>query len=333
MTAGGLVVDEQGFPVSGATITILGQGIHAKQVIDWQAPPVTNSYVSNGKTTKLIFSGFGYPPEHKLGQREQVNFTICPVTNHDDGSWSCSFIPKDFTNEIRFLLKKPGYAPTFPVVPVAKVDLKNLVFVINHGFTVTGKITDQQNRPVANARITSFGGINGEQQSAATDENGMFALAGVPDNTAAFKSALATNNNGAVVVWSLAGIGRPQVELAVQADGYAPLTGKMELTNTTSVANFILSPGNILRGQVMDEAGQPVSNAIVRTDYDFLNQIPMQFDWKTNTDGNGRFEWNSAPTEKVCYRFAAEGYNDIHSMPLIADGNDHVITLKRKAEK
>jgi len=131
----------------------------------------------------------------------------------------------------------------------------------------------------------------------------------------------------------LAGNGRSQVELAVQADGYAPLTRKMELTNITTVAIFILSPGNILRGQVVDEAGQPISNAIVRTDYDFLNQIPMQFDWKTNTDVNGRFEWDSAPTEKVCYRFAAEGYNDIHGMPLIADGNDHKITLKRKVEK
>ena len=191
------------------------------------------------------------------------------MTNHEDGTWSCSFIPKDFTNEIRFVLKKPGYAPTFPVVPVAKVDLKNLVFVINRGLTGTGKMTDQLNRPVANARITTFGGNYGEQQSAATDENGMFALAGVPGNTAAFESVLATNQSGAVVVWGLAGNGQPQVELAVQADGYAPLTRKVELTNTTSVANFILSPGNILRGQVVDEVGQPVSNAIVRTDYRF----------------------------------------------------------------
>jgi len=40
------------------------------------------------------------------GQAENVAFQTCPVTSHDDGSWSCNYIPKDYTNDIRFILKK-----------------------------------------------------------------------------------------------------------------------------------------------------------------------------------------------------------------------------------
>jgi RNA polymerase sigma factor (sigma-70 family) len=116
MTAGGIVVDEQGLPVAGVEILVQN--------------PITT-----------------------LIRAESVDFQTCPVTSHDDGSWSCSYIPTDYTNEIRFILNKIGYTTTHPVVPVAKVDLTNLVLVINRGFTVTGQITDPQNHPIANARI------------------------------------------------------------------------------------------------------------------------------------------------------------------------------------
>jgi hypothetical protein len=79
-----------------------------------------------------------------------VDFQTCPVTNRDDGS--CSYIPKDYTNEIRFILKKPGYAVTLPVVPVAQVDSTNLVLLINRGFIVKGQITDLQNYFAQHAR-------------------------------------------------------------------------------------------------------------------------------------------------------------------------------------
>ena len=42
-----------------------------------------------------------------------MDFQTCPVTNHEDGSWTCSYIPKDYS-EIRFILKKRGYAVTSP---------------------------------------------------------------------------------------------------------------------------------------------------------------------------------------------------------------------------
>jgi hypothetical protein len=297
MTVGGIVTDEQRLPVAGVEIKIQNPG-------------------------------------NKPGQIENVDFQMCPVTNRDDGSWSCSYIPKDYTNEIRFILKKPDYAVTFPVVPVDKVDLTNMVLVINRGYTVTGQITDPQNRPIANARTKTLDGDSSKLQSTQTDENGVFTLTGVPGNCASYQQpALETNGRGGVIIRGLVGEGELQVELATQADGFAPQTTTVKLLSATNVVNSTLSLGNIFRGRVMDEAGNPIPNAVVKTDWDFKNQIRAQFDWTVHTDVNGRFEWDSAPAQEICYWFEADGYHVIRGLPLAADGSDHEITLKSNAVK
>ena len=294
MTASGVVVDEHGVPAAGVTIMI-------------------------------------QTPGAKPGQAENVDFQTCPVTSHDDGSWSSSYIPKDYTEEIRFILKKRGYAVTLPVVPVNKVDLTNLVLVINRGFTVTGRITDPQNRPIVNARIKTLGGVSDQRQSARTDEHGVFNLEGVEDCRSSVSPPLETNENGAAVIRGLAGIGPFHVDLAVQAESFAPQTNTMELHDVTNVANFTLSPGNIFRGRVTDEAGNPISNAFVRTDCN--NQGERAFDWQTRTDADGRFEWDSAPEQPALFWFEADGYEWQRDVLLAADGKDHEVRLKRHATK
>jgi len=293
MTVGGVIVDEEGLPVAAVQIKV-------------QSP--------------------GDVP----GQMENVDFQTCPVTNRADGSWSCSYIPKDYTNEIRFILKKPGYSVTFPVVPVGKVDLKNLVLVLNRGFTVTGRVTDLQGHPIAKARIRTIDGDTSKRQSTRTDENGVYTLDGVPGDAETYQSPpLETNDNGGAIIRGLATKDRMHVNLSVQADGLSSQSSIVDLTALTNVANFTLSSGNVFRGRVVDEAGNPISNAVVQTDYDFNNQVEKRFDWTSHADANGRFEWDSAPAENVCYWFEADGYKVIRGQPLAADGSDHVITLKK----
>lgn len=120
----------------------------------------------------------------------------------------------------------------------------------------------------------------------------------------------------------------PEVKLAVQAEGFAPQTALVECLQATNVANLTLATGYIFRGRVVDETGYPISNAVVRTDYDFKNQIETPFSWSTHTDETGHFEWASAPADEICYWFEADGYTAIRGMPLPSDGQDHEITLK-----
>jgi RNA polymerase sigma factor (sigma-70 family) len=300
MTVGGMVVDEQGLPVAGVKILV-------------------------------------QTPGNKPGQIENVDFQTCPITNREDGSWSCSYIPRDYTNEIRFILEKPGYAATCPVVPVAQVDLKNLMLVISRGFAITGRVTDAQGQPVVAADINTLNGDHNTRQSGKTDEQGYFILLGVAGETApgvlSQVPPLATNEAGAVSIRGIVGQGMLHVEISVQARGFASQTKQVELLDATNAANFSLSQGNIFRGQVVDEAGNPVPGAVVRTDYDFKNQVEPPFEWKAHTDVNGRFEWDSAPAGETCYWFEAEGFKSIRGLRLLADGSDHEITLQNSVAR
>jgi hypothetical protein len=203
LPASGLVLDEQGLPVAGVRVQILGPGVQP-------------------------------------GQRETVDFQLCAGTSDEAGAWHFNYIPRNYTDvirshkhardakirsvlekfgrvltfpdapvydEIRFILEKPGYAPTFPDVPVSRVDLTNLVLIINRGATIIGQITDPQARPITNALIKLLAEDGNRQQSTRTDDNGVYALTGVSTNMVGpewthEQPALETNSNGAVIVRS-----------------------------------------------------------------------------------------------------------------------------------
>ena len=79
----------------------------------------------------------------------------------------------------------------------------------------------------------------------------------------------------------------------------------------------------------MDETGTPIPNTTVRTDCgsDGLDE----YQWRTETDADGRVEWASAPAESVLFWFEAEGFEWVRDLPLLPDGTEHEIKLKRKA--
>jgi uncharacterized GH25 family protein len=105
----------------------------------------------------------------------------------------------------------------------------------------------------------------------------------------------------------------------------------VELLSETNVVNATLSPGHLFRGRVMDEAGNPITNAVVKTDWD--NQGLRRIEWQTRTDAAGRFAWDSAPAGPVLFWFEAEGYQWQRDVSLEADASDHEIMLKSKVAK
>jgi hypothetical protein len=259
-----------------------------------------------------------------------VDFQTCPVTNHDDGTWSCSYVPFDYTNEIRFILQKKGYAATYPVVPVNRTGLTNLVLIIKRGHTIIGRVIGAQDEPVAGARIKVVTDEPGKHQFTKTDNDGFYTLDGVAGDPSDYSQEppVKTNDDGSFIVRGLAGDGLLQVDLAIQADGFAPQAATVALSSPTNKADFTLSLGNIFRGHLVDESGHPIPNAVVQTDWN--NQGIRVFDWDTRTDVEGGFEWDFAPTGAVLYWFEADGYQPQRFVPLVADGSDHQITLKSK---
>ncbi len=294
VTASGFIVDEQGKPVPDVRISV--------------------------PTPAMV-----------LGQIENIDFWTCPVTNRDDASWSFSYIPKD-TNEFSFVLDKPGYAQTCVPVPMDRVELNNLILVINHGTVIEGKIADQRGQPIANCHVKVLSGDRDKRLSANTDENGVFELVGVmtdpSDGYSYDNPPIETNRYGSTILRGLRPHGAPVAYLAVQIDGYAPQMKAVELSGLTNSVSFTLAPGNILRGRVVDESGAPIPDALVQTDFCFKRTNDREFDWTNHTDSGGWFQWDSAPSEEVGYWITAAGYNQLRNAKFLADGGEHDVVLK-----
>jgi hypothetical protein len=120
-----------------------------------------------------------------------------------------------------------------------------------------------------------------------------------------------------------------EVKLVAQAKGFSPQEHSVFLRELTNRTEFVINAGSVFRGHVVDETGEPITNAVVRTDWDFEHQIPTRFEWTAKTDSSGAFEWDSAPQEPLCFWFEADGHQIVRGQLLAADGSDHVIVLKR----
>ena len=234
-----------------------------------------------------------------------TDFQITNVETDANGRWSYHYIPKSYT-EVSFDLTLRGYAVTRAVVPMNPLESVNARLVIIRGYALVGRVTDTQGMPLVGAILKELHDFGNRRWSTETDHNGEFALLG-----------LSTNHGS-------------KLEIAVQAQGMAAQSQVIELREPTNTVQFALQKGNIFRGRVVDAIGNPISKTAVRTDYDFKNQIQARFQWSMETGADGRFVWDSAPAETICYWFEADGYEVIRGLPFSANGNEHQITLKTK---
>ena len=105
----------------------------------------------------------------------------------------------------------------------------------------------------------------------------------------------------------------------------APQQQTVHLLERTNQVSFVLAKGSVFRGRIVDDSGYPITNAVVRTDW--CDQLPTRFEWLIHTDNDGRFEWDSAPAEAICFWFEADGFEVIRGVSFLPDGTDHEIKL------
>src|SRR6185295_1115009 len=92
--------------------------------------------------------------------------------------------------------------------------------------------------------------------------------------------------------------------------------------------SFALPPGNLLRLQVVDDAGAPITTAVAEVSPDQLN-FP-RFAWVGKTTARGEISWSSAPYQEE-YQVSARGYEGPRKLKLVADGTDQRVVLKRES--
>ena len=265
-------------------------------VVDEQNQPVSG--------VKISIASPGIKPD----QPENVVFDggNSEVTTDANARWVCPYVPREYES-VHLILTCDGYSVTESSVPVGKPESMNATLVIKRGFTVTGRVLDPAGLPVADAQVRELHNYGRRKQSTLTAGDGTFTLQGVwvPDPA------------------------EPKMNLIVQAKGLAPQIQTVQCTEPRIIANFALTKASLFRGRVVDETGSPIPNATVRTDCG--NDGLDKYEWLTQANAGGRFEWDSAPAESVLFWFEAEGFNVIRDLPLLPDGSEHEIKLTRKA--
>ncbi|MGO8679236.1 MAG: sigma-70 family RNA polymerase sigma factor [Limisphaerales bacterium] len=171
------------------------------------------------------------------------------------------------------------------------------VLILKAGLTLRGVVTDEKGRQVAGAKV-SHGRFFPEGNGVATDGDGSFALPALPagENT-----------------------------ITITAERFAPQRIQVRMASNTVPLAVQLKRGAVLRLRVLDEAGSPVPDARVGLEQ---WQGPNTLEWGGLTDWAGCLEWNSAPLEPISFSVLKDGYFTSRRNTLIADGQEHTITLR-----
>jgi len=285
-------------------------------VVDEQGTPVAGVEVKGQRATS---------DPHRM-DAPSTDFQTCPVTTDAGGRWVFPYVPKSY-NEMKFYLACTNFAVARATVPVSKSESLNATLVIKRGFALLGQVVNAEGRPVAGATVKEQHQFAFRKLSATTDQEGHFVMLGLGGPNQADVPSSKTDSQTAKFPLTTS---EPKMDFVVQADGLAPQEQTVQFREPTNYVRFVLSRGSIFRGRVVNEDGNPIPGAAVRTDFDFKNQLPNRFSWLTNTGPDGRFEWNSAPAEAICFWFEAKGYKVIRGFPILPDGTDHEIKLKRE---
>jgi hypothetical protein len=208
-------------------------------------------------------------------------------------------------------MSHPSYAVTG--VELSTTRLAGNKVVIRRGYTVVGHVKDTNGLPLAGVVARESHNYGRRHVAGRTDENGHFQLRGIVDFYQGTRKGTS-----------------PQANLTLQTSGYACKLETVKLLEATNNVTFVMEPGHVFLGRVVDQDGYPIAGAVVRTDAD--NQGLVKFDWLTETDRDGQFSWNSAPQEQTLFWFEAKGFRTIRALSLLPDGTSHEVVMKRASK-
>jgi protocatechuate 3,4-dioxygenase beta subunit/peroxiredoxin len=259
---------------------------------------------------RVILSG---PPPTDMDER--VRSVVAPGFHAErtdaDGHWHFGEAPRDL-DTLTFRVIQPEYVTatfgseglqtedtTIVLLPKADLLAGKAEMTLGHGIELSGRVLDGAGKPVAEATVTRNREWRNPSAVLTTDTNGQFKIINLKPG---------------------------EMYLTFQAKGLAGQTKLVTLSSSMPELKIEMAPGKIFQGRLVDPAGKPIGGATVQMDR--LELGPMEYDWSVQSDGAGRFSWDSAPEGEHPYSFFASGYHPRSESSLVADGKDHVITLR-----
>jgi len=231
------------------------------------------------------------------------------ATTDADGRWRSDILPENIDG-LWMNLKHPDYVNTdvwntVPVPPVKALRDLSSVMVVKRGITVSGVVRDENGSPIAGA-LVQLGGGGCAMKSTRTNKDGRFELRNC--------------EKGAEHV-------------SVQARRKSPEIRRVSADEIVQPLAFTLKPGHSICIRVVDKYGTPIQGVAVDPanykGYRNLLGMSLGFGRSRETDKNGVVVWDAAPADAVEYDFYKDGYAWLDEVALVADGEEHTVTLPR----
>jgi beta-lactamase regulating signal transducer with metallopeptidase domain/protocatechuate 3,4-dioxygenase beta subunit len=203
----------------------------------------------------------------------RLNFTVVNMTTDGAGKFSSQAAPESILDSLILRVAHEGYADFSDSPRGGSKALQDQTYkiVLKRGAEVTGRVTDTNGTALAGAKVTFQRRNFVNFKEGTTDANGNYQI---------HNAVTAANET--------------ETPMTAVAEGYAPVTKSIKLEGASARMDFALSPGLTIRGQVVDEAGKPISGVSVSRRASPVMQDDS-IDWSGKTDDAGNFEWTSAP--------------------------------------
>ena len=216
-------------------------------------------------------------------------FSAKPTTS-DGGTWQHVIMPIKEENINKALGKRA-------------LDLKKqdkYISRLQHGITVAGHVLDFENKPIQGATVSVAPKTycTDKDKEVKTDAKGYFQIEHCP--------------LGFIVV-------------TIQADGFAPQFEKLQSNGDVFTLKAQLKPGVKICGRVVDLQKNPLKDVHVAV-ASWQGIRTLKF--RTKTDEEGRFVWESAPHDIVNFDFfGAKGFMAERNRPLASFSEEQTIYL------
>jgi len=222
----------------------------------------------------------------------------------EDGRWVCeNAVPEDSTYA-QISLEHPLYVQDssgeIHASVMALLRNRSLPMTVVKGVSLAGVVKDPYGRDLAGATV-----------SVESYQPGNQARHAVSDSAGAFRLPLC----------------RPgSISLKASAKGYIDNTISVVTDTDVSDIEIGVVPPHVLSGRVMDTDGNPIADVNV---WQIRNQLDIwPGEWKTVTDGAGRFMWDAAPPRESLLFFCKSGFMSVSRT--VSPGDEELTAVLQK---